>query len=100
MDSAYSEAPVSPPDKAPAADAPEESVDEENAGEAEILIGKDKLPAGTKEGDTCTFKVSQDVGDEYVLEYVKENGDGTEPTNESLEQERDQELSAIDSQGA
>jgi hypothetical protein len=25
-----------------------------------------------KEGDTCTFKVTKDFGDEFSLEYVKE----------------------------
>lgn len=97
MDSSYG---PSPPDKAPTNKAPQESVDEQNAGAAEILIGKDKLPPGTKEGDTYTFKVSKDVGDEYILEYVKEEQEeGDEPTRENLDATTDKELSALDNQG-
>ena len=100
MDSSYGNAPVSPPDKMPADKAPAKSVDEQNAGEAEILIAKDKLPPGTKEGDTCTFKVSKDVGDEYILEYVKDGQEErTEPTRDNLDATTDKELSALDSQG-
>ena len=100
MDSSYGNAPVSPPDKAPADKAPEESVDEQNAGAAEILIGKDKLPSGTKEGDTCTFKVSKDVGDEYILEYVKEDQEeAPEPTRDNIEATTESEISALDNQG-
>lgn len=50
---------------------PKQSVDEENAEGAEILIAKNKLP-DVKEGDECTFKVTKDFGDEFSLEYVKE----------------------------
>jgi len=100
MDSSYSGAPVQAPDNAPANAAPKESIDEQNAGAAEILIAKDKLPPGTKEGDTCTFKVSKDVGDEYILEYVKEGqSEDEEATRENLDATTDKELSALDSQG-
>lgn len=100
MDSSYSDAPVSPPDKAPADAAPKESVDEQNAGAAQILIGKDKLPPGTKEGATCTFKVSKDVGEDFILEYVKEGEEeASEPTKENLDATTDKELSALDTQG-
>lgn len=54
----------------------QESVDEENAGAAQILISKDQLPSGTKEGDECTFKVVKDFGDEFSLEYVSEEKEG------------------------
>ena len=99
MDSSYSNAPVSPPDQS-ADKAPAESVDEQNAGAAEILIAKDKLPAGTKEGATCTFRVVQSTGDEFILEYVKEGEDDTsEKTTENPEAVTDRELTALDSQG-
>lgn len=98
MDGTYSEAPVESPKESPPAESPDESVDDANAGEAEILIGKDKLPAGTKPGDTCTFKVSQDSGDEFILEYVKADQEAG-PTKENLEATTDRELSALDSQG-
>lgn len=97
MDETYGKAPVEPPKEEP--ETPTESVDEANAGEAEILIGKDKLPSGTKPGDTCTFKVSQDAGDEFILEYVTADAKAG-PTKENLEETTDQELSALDSQGA
>ena len=100
MDSSYSGAPVQPPDKAPSDKAPAESVDEQNAGAAEILIAKDKLPPGTKEGDTCTFKVSKDVGDEYILEYVKEGQkETTEPTRDNFDATTENEISALDQKG-
>lgn len=101
MDSGtYGNAPVSPPDNAPADKGPPESVDEENAGSAEILIAKDKLPPGTKEGDTCTFKVSKDVGDELILEYVKEGQEETgEPTRDNMDVTTEREISALDAQG-
>ena len=101
MDSAtYGNAPVSPPDKAPADKAPAESVDEQNEGEAATLIAKDKLPPGTKEGDTCTFKVTKDTGDEFILEYVKEEGrEEPSETNKNMEDTTARELTALDSQG-
>ena len=66
----------------------------------EILIAKDKLPAGTKEGATCTFRVVQSTGDEFILEYVKEGEDDTSETmTENPEAVTDRELTALDSQG-
>jgi hypothetical protein len=97
MDSSYG---PSPPDEAPVAKDPAESVDEQNAGAAQILIAKEKLPSGTKEGDTFTFKVSKDVGDEYILDYVNEGQQETnEPTRDNLDATTDKELSALDTQG-
>ena len=97
MDSSYGNEPVSPPDKAP-----KESVDEQNASEAQILIAKDQLPASTKEGDTCTFKVAKDTGGEFILEYVKEEKSGeeaAEPSRDNFDATTDKELSALDNQG-
>lgn len=95
MDSSYSNAPVSPPDKT-GDKTVSESVDEQNASDAEILISKDKLPPETKEGSTCTFKVAKDLGDEFILEYVKE--DNERSANETPEETTDRELTALDSQ--
>jgi len=100
MDSTYGEPSVSAPEEAPAAEPPTESVDEANAEEAEILISKDELPSGAKVGDTYTFKVSQDAGDELILEYVKADQGEVGPTKVNFEATTDRELSAIDSQGA
>lgn len=86
-------APVNPPET-PAAETENESVDEENAGAAEILISKDKLPSGTKEGDTYTFKVSKDFGDEVSLEYVKE--EEAPSTADTMNAETGSEISALD----
>jgi hypothetical protein len=97
LDSSYG---PSPPDKAPADAAPKQSIDEQNAGSAQILIAKEKLPPGTKEGDTCTFKVSKDVGDEYILDYVKEGQEeASEPTKDNLDATTESELSALDQKG-
>lgn len=87
-------APVEAPEK------PAESVDEENAGASEILISKDKLPTGTKEGDTCTFKVVKDFGDEFSLEYVSEESAGTPSEPEEPMSTAARELTALDQEGA
>ena len=101
MDGSYSNAPVTPPDKSASTADESSSVDEQNAGAAEILISKDKLPSGTKEGDTCTFKVSKDFGDEVSLEIVSESDEeSAEPTNDNLESTTESELSAMDTEGA
>lgn len=98
MDSSYGNDPVSPPDKMPSDKAPKESIDDQNAGAAEILIAKDKLPPGTKKGDTCTFKVSKDAGDEFILEYMKEGQEeATEPTRDNVDATTENEISALDS---
>jgi hypothetical protein len=97
MDSSYGKTPVQPPDKAPADKAPEQSVDEQNAGETQILVSKKELPAGTKEGDVCSFKVSKDTGDEFILEYVKEGQEESgETTDNNFDATTDKELSALD----
>lgn len=77
--------------------APEESVDEENAGADEILVAKTKLPDGTKEGDTCTFKVTKDFGDEMSLTPVSDYKE-SETESEPMSQEG-QELSALAEEG-
>lgn len=93
MDSGYSETPVAKPEAKPAeaeSEDTEESVDEENAGAPEILITKSKLP-GKKEGDTCTFKVVKDFGDELSLEYVK-----SEQTKDTMSADTESEIAALD----
>lgn len=95
MDSSYgSEPAVTPPEK-PAETA---SVDEENAGASEILVSKGQLPSGTKEGDTCTFRVTKDYGDEFSLEYVSESAEET--TEEEPMSTARQEIAALDTEGA
>lgn len=91
MEEAYggSKAPVEPPDKP---ESKPDSVDEENAGASEILIDKSKLPSGTKVGETCTFRVAQDFGDEVSLEYVKE---GEATTTEEPGGDVGKELTAL-----
>jgi len=94
---------VAPPDKAaPASTDESQSVDDQNAASAEMVIGKDKLPPGTKEGDTCTFKVSKDVGDEFILAYVKDEAEDEtgEQTNDNMNATTESELSAMDAEGA
>lgn len=71
---------------------PTESVDEENAGAPEILVAKSKLPTGVKEGDTCTFKVTKDFGDELSLEPVK----AVEKTDMNPDETAAAEISALD----
>lgn len=93
MDSSYAAEPVEAPEQS----APAESVDEENAANAEILIAKSQLPEGTKEGDTCTFRVVKDYGDEFSLEYVSEETEG-ETTEEPMSTEG-QELTALSEEG-
>ena len=79
---------------------PEKSVDEANSEASEILIAKNKLPEGTKEGDTCTFKVSKDVGDELILEYVKDDQEERgEQTNDNMNSTTENEISALDQGG-
>lgn len=68
MDESYKAPQSAHEEETPAPDETDESVDEESAGAAEILVEKVKLPAGTKEGDTVTFKVKKDFGDEVSLE--------------------------------
>lgn len=101
MDSSYSSSPVSPPDKAPAAKAPQESVDEQNAGAAQILIAKKELPAGAKEGDVFTFKAQKDFGEDMSLELVKEGQEeSSETTKDNLDATTESELSALDQKGS
>lgn len=105
MDGSYSSAPVRPPgegsgEESPGAEKPK-SVDEENAEEAQILVNKSELPPGTKEGDTCTFEVVQDHGDEFSLRYVKEDEESREgsKTSENLDADTASEISALDQKG-
>jgi len=83
MDESYGAEPsVKPPMES-------ESVDEENAENAEILIAKGDL----KEGDTVTFRVSKDFGDEVSLERVTASA---EPTNDNMTATTESEIAALD----
>ena len=97
MDSSYGNSPVEAPGapgEKPGEPAPK-SVDEENAGAYEVLIEKSKLPPGTKEGDTCTFKVSKDFGDEVSLKYVKSPQEGAADQTETPSA-AESEIAALD----
>jgi hypothetical protein len=92
MDSSYSNAPVTPPDKSPA-----ESVDETNEKQGDVLIEKSKLGDKVKPGDTCTFRVTADYGSEVALEYVKEGQEEhSDEMHENPEETTDRELTALD----
>ena len=100
MDSYGAGPPVEAPPEKPESESPEtESVDEENAGSSEILIGKDQIP-GKKVGDTCTFKISKDVGDEFILTSVKETEPAEGTTNDEMSATTESEISAMDAEGA
>ena len=93
MDGSYgAEAPLAKPEEASAP--AEQSVDEEAAGAAEILIEKTKLPAGIKEGETVTFKVKKDFGDEVSLEMSAAASEETEEPEEPMSAEEG-ELTAL-----
>ena len=101
MDGSYSDAPVTPPDAKPAAPDESKSVDEQNAGEADVLIDKKKLPPEAKAGDTCTFKVVKDYGTEMSLQLVKDSEEEKgEPTGNNFDETTDNELTALDQKGA
>ena len=101
LDGSYGNVPVTPPGDTAAPAEDTQSVDEQNAGATEILIAKDKLPSGTKEGDTCTFKVTKDFGDEVSLEYVNEGKENSrEQTSDNMASTTERELSAMDAEGA
>lgn len=100
MDGSYGNAPVTPPDKSAPAAEDTQSVDEQNSGASEILISKDKLPSSTKEGDTCTFKVVKDFGDEVSLEYVKAGREETgAQTSDNLNAETESDFSEMAEEG-
>lgn len=86
---------ATPPEDAGSEEKAPESVDEESETGSEILVMKNKLPSGIKEGDVCSFKVVKDFGDEVSLEYVDEGEDsGTSP-----ESEVGDEIAALDKGG-
>jgi len=93
MDESYSSAPVEAPDQ------PAKSVDEQNEESAAVLIAKSELPSGTKVGDTCTFRVVNDFGDEVSLEYVSESKPESENEPETASMES-QELTELAEKGA
>ena len=72
-----------------------DSVDKENAEEADLLIDKKKLPADAKEGDVCSFRIVKDYGDEVSLQYVKE-GEETKPGATDNMSTEDHEIAALD----
>jgi hypothetical protein len=93
MDSSYGNAPVSPPDKSPAA--AKQSVDEVNEKQGDVLIEKSKLGPDVKTGDTCTFRVTADYGTDVALEYVASDKSATEQTGTPPDN-TEAEISALD----
>ena len=90
-------APVEAPPK------PDESqtVDEENAGENEILVSKKSLPAGMKVGDTCTMTLKKDFGDEVSMACAPEDeAEPGEMTNDGMNAEAENDFTAMASKGA
>ena len=72
-------------------------MDKENEGENEILVPKKNLTDGIKVGDECTFRATQDFGDEMAFEYVKEGESPKgEQTNDNLNATTENEISALD----
>lgn len=67
LDEDYRNAPVTEPETPAEGQA---SVDDEAAETAEILVSKSKLPGEVKEGQTVTFRVKKDFGDEVSLEVA------------------------------
>jgi hypothetical protein len=104
LDSSYgAQSAVKPPpdsggDTPPEAKGPQESVDEQAADGAEILIAKDKLP-DAKEGDECTFRVVRDYGDEFSLEFVKPEAEAEEETSTDNLSTPEQDFAAMDAKG-
>lgn len=94
MDSSYSEDTVAGAPDTPEVEKPE-SVDEENSESAEILISKGNL----KEGDTVTFRVVKDFGDEVSLERVTAKPSES-PSNDNMNETTANEISALDTEKA
>lgn len=92
MDESYAGKAVAEPKKSESAE-PEGEADEDGESASEILVDKNKLPKGAKEGDTCTFRIRKDFGDEVSLEPVAES----EPAAEPMTTERD-EIAALDTE--
>ena len=99
MDDSYSAAPpVKPPAEKPAEQPA--SIDEENAAQADLLVEKAKLPPNVKAGDTCTFRVTKDFGDEVALQFVSPGEEA--PTEEAAEEtpSTEQDMAALDKEGS
>lgn len=94
MDESYGNAPVTPPEETPE---PAESVDEENAESAEVVVSNKVLtgPDGEppKEGDEIVVKVVKNYGTESSIIYAPAKGGG-ETTEEPASTE--DEIAALD----
>lgn len=99
----YAEKPAAaPPVEAPAAADESQTVDEQNAGESEILVSKKDLPAGMKEGDTCMMTMKKDFGDECSMMARKPEGkeEAGESTNDEMNAATEKDFSHMASEGA
>lgn len=84
MDDSYAK------DKAPDDQAPESGEDD-----SQTLISKDILPKGCKEGDSYTFKVVSDFGDEVGVKLVEDN----EKTETETPSTDEAEIDSMDKEG-
>ena len=98
----YAEKPAAaPPVEAPAASDESQTVDEQNAGESEILVSKKDLPAGMKEGDTCMMTMKKDFGDECSMACKPEGKEEAgESTNDEMNAATEKDFSNMASEGA
>lgn len=98
MEEAYGQGPVAPPEQAPEPAETPESVDEENAEQAEVVVANSVLtgPDGKppKEGDEIVVKVVKNYGDESSIIYAPPKTE-TETQTESSPEE---EIAALDTE--
>jgi hypothetical protein len=97
----YAETPAAaPPVEAPVPADEDQTVDEQNAGESEILVSKKNLPAGMKVGDTCMMTLKKDFGDEVSMTCNPEaETEAGEMTNDDMTAETEKDFSAMDEKG-
>jgi hypothetical protein len=101
MDGYAEEPAVAPPVEAPAAADESQTVDEQNAGESEILVSKKDLPAGMKEGDTCVMTMKKDFGDECSMTCQPEGEEEAgETTNDEMNAATEKDFSNMAMEGA
>ena len=75
-----------------------EDTETESEGEddSQTLISKEILPDGCKPGDTYTFKVVSDYGDEVGVKLVEKEDETDEDETKS---EEDSEIESMDEEG-
>lgn len=81
-------APAAPPNK----DQESTAEDQGESGEESTVIPKTAVPTGTKVGDTITFRVTEDYGDEFGLAPVS----GNKSSDNSMMANSNSEIAAMD----